>query len=96
MDRTRATASAEEPAPVPTQTILVTPASEARAMVAGQSRGVGPRGVDAVPLVGLGELVLEVAVGVEPLDDGVVHLDPGQSLRRGKRGAPFSTGRPPG
>ena len=44
----------------------------------------------------LGELVLEVAVGVEPLDHGVVHGRPVQLLRRGKRGAPFSTGRPAG
>ena len=83
-------------APVPTQTIRVTPASEARAMVAARRVAWGPVASIRIGRVRLGELVLEVAVGVEPLDDGVVHRGPDQSLRRGKRGAPSPPAARPG
>ena len=46
IDRTSPTASADDPAPVPTQTIRVTPASEARAMMAARRVAWGPALVD--------------------------------------------------
>ncbi len=69
MARARDTASAEEAAPVPMHTMRDTPDSLARAMVAASRVACGPGSLGA----GGGELLLEVAVGVEPLDDRVVH-----------------------
>ena len=77
---------------MPTHTIRVTPASAARARVAANRSACGSTGPSPA---GEAELVLEVAVRVEPLEHGVAH-GPRQSLRRGKSGAPFSTASPPG
>ncbi len=104
-DRARATASAEEAAPVPdadhpAHAGLGRPGHGTPASRSAWGSTAAPSPLRALPRsnsVGL----LEVAVGVEPLDHRLVTgvaVAPGgvSSLRRGKSGAPFSTGRPPG
>ena len=61
----RATASADEPAPVPTQTILDTPASAARRWLPRASSRGGPVRRHRRPR----QFLLEMAVGIEPVDD---------------------------
>ena len=81
--------------PVPMHTMRVTPASPARAMVAASRVACGPEVASAPGSVNSSwRWQWESNHSI----DRVVHagLARAQALRRGKSGAPFVTGRPPG